>query len=244
MHTMTVFSPRTRAATLGTLKVLALVLAVLFIWFGGGGVVGHLSCVGTKEAEYGRPLTNYVSVALLLAWLLFTLWSPVFWQRRKIILGVILIGSAFMLRFAIPMEGVCNAYLERSKVSAMNAYLRSLLAFEDDVRARSGKFTNEFGRTANRWGFRGVRLNRFTLTADGWTALVGHERTIRTCAAFVGSTALAPATQAREPACIPPPMRTISRAELLWPFVVLSVGLVLALSLGVQRPLGDPQTPT
>ena len=221
--------------------MLALVLAVLFIWFGGGGVVGYLSCVGTKEGEYGRPLTNYVSGALVLAWLLFTLWSPVFWRRRKVILGVILLGSAFMLRFAIPMEGVCNAYLERSKVSAMNAYLRSLLAFEDDVRARSGKFTNEFGRTANRWGFRGVRLNRFTLTADGWTASVGHERTVRTCAAFVGSTALAPATEAREPACTPPPVRTLSLADLVWPVALLSVGLVLALSLGVQSPKRDPQ---
>ncbi len=39
------------------------------------------------------------------------------------------------------------------------------------------------------------------LTADGWTARVSHTTTPKTCAIYVGSTALAPATKEGAPAC-------------------------------------------
>jgi len=39
------------------------------------------------------------------------------------------------------------------------------------------------------------------VTADGWTATVSHTTTTKTCAIYVGSTALAPANKEGEPKC-------------------------------------------
>ncbi|OLD43093.1 MAG: hypothetical protein AUI55_03590 [Gemmatimonadetes bacterium 13_1_40CM_2_70_7] len=64
------------------------------------------------------------------------------------------------------------------------------------------------------------------LTATGWTAKVGQTSTIFTCAIFVGTTPLAPATIEGNPAC----------DNILPPFaghVLLVVGVAIAVGAGV-----------
>jgi hypothetical protein len=48
----------------------------------------------------------------------------------------------------------------------------------------------------------GVVGPTITVTADGFTARVSHTTTTKTCAIYVGSTALAPANKEGEPKCV------------------------------------------
>ncbi len=55
----------------------------------------------------------------------------------------------------------------------------------------------------------GVTGPSIALTADGWSAVVGHGSSTKTCAIFVGSTSAAPATQEHVPQCATPPVPEI-----------------------------------
>ena len=65
--------------------------------------------------------------------------------------------------------------------------------------ADSVKYTSNLGTAYNTTS--GVVGPTITVTADGFTATVSHTTTTKTCAVYVGSTALAPANKEGEPKC-------------------------------------------
>jgi prepilin-type N-terminal cleavage/methylation domain-containing protein len=91
---------------------------------------------------------------------------------------------------------------DRALVTAMKSDLRNLLVAEEARKIDSGSYVTSFPVTI--WSpSAGVTGPTITLTGDGWTASVGHGSSTRTCAIFVGSTSLAPATEEGVPTCTP-----------------------------------------
>lgn len=91
---------------------------------------------------------------------------------------------------------------DRALVATMKSDLHTLLIQEESRKVDSGTYAASFPATL--WSpSTGVTGPAITLTADGWTASVGHVSSTRTCAIFVGSTSLPPATQEGVPACTP-----------------------------------------
>jgi hypothetical protein len=91
---------------------------------------------------------------------------------------------------------------DRGHMAAMKSDLRNLLTQEETRKIDSGSYVTSFPPTI--WSTSaGVTGPTITLTADGWTASVGHVSSPRTCAIFVGSTPLAPASQEGVPTCTP-----------------------------------------
>ena len=88
---------------------------------------------------------------------------------------------------------------EKAYLTQMKSDLRNLVTAEESYFADSIQYTTNLGTmylTST-----GVTGPTITLTADGWTATVGHTTSVRTCAVFAGSTPLAPAAKEGEPRC-------------------------------------------
>ena len=91
---------------------------------------------------------------------------------------------------------------DRALVATMKTDLRNLMTQEEARKIDSGSYVTSFPQAI--WSpSTGVTGPTITLTVDGWTASVGHLSSPRTCAIFVGSTPLAPATQEGVPTCTP-----------------------------------------
>ena len=91
---------------------------------------------------------------------------------------------------------------DKALVTAMKSDLRNLVTQQESRFADSGSYAASF--PASIWTpSTGVTGPTITLTADGWTASVGHVSTTRTCAIFFGTTALAPAIKEGMPTCTP-----------------------------------------
>jgi prepilin-type N-terminal cleavage/methylation domain-containing protein len=107
----------------------------------------------------------------------------------EIIIVVAIIG--LLATIAIPKF---TSSRDKALVTAMKSDLRNLLTQQEGRMADSGSYATSFPATI--WSpSTGVTGPTITLTADGWTASVGHQSTARTCAIFVGSTSLAPASK-------------------------------------------------
>jgi len=115
----------------------------------------------------------------------------------EIIIVVAIIG--LLATIAIPKF---TSSRDKALVTAMKSDLRNLLTQQEGRMADSGSYATSFPTTI--WSpSTGVTGPTITLTADGWTASVGHQSTARTCAIFVGSTSLAPAAKEGVPTCTP-----------------------------------------
>lgn len=113
----------------------------------------------------------------------------------EIIIVVAIIG--LLATIAIPKF---SGSRDKALVTAMKSDLRNLLTHQEGRMADSGTYATSFPATI--WSpSTGVTGPTITLTADGWTASVGHVSTTRTCAIFVGTTALAPASKEGVPTC-------------------------------------------
>lgn len=113
----------------------------------------------------------------------------------EIIVVVVIIG--LLATIVIPKF---SSSRERALVTAMKSDLRNLLTVQEGWLADSGSYATSFPTTIWRTST-GVTGPTITLTANGWTASVGHMSTAKTCAIFVGTTALAPATKEGVPTC-------------------------------------------
>jgi prepilin-type N-terminal cleavage/methylation domain-containing protein len=114
----------------------------------------------------------------------------------EIIVVVVIIG--LLATIVIPKF---SSSRERALVTAMKSDLRNLLTVQEGWMADSGSYATSFPTTIWRTST-GVTGPTITLTANGWTASVGHMSTAKTCAIFVGTTPLAPATKEGVPTCI------------------------------------------
>ena len=88
---------------------------------------------------------------------------------------------------------------EKAYIATMKSDLRNLVTAEEAYFADSLRYTTDLG-AAYRMST-GIGGPTIALTADGWTATVSHKSTTKTCAVYVGSTALAPAVKEGEPRC-------------------------------------------
>ena len=112
----------------------------------------------------------------------------------ELLIVVVIIG--ILAAIAIPKFANTK---EKAYLASMKSDLRNLVTAEEAYFADSVKYTTNLGTAfATSAGVVGPTI---ALTADGWTARVSHTTTPKTCAIYVGSTALAPATKEGAPAC-------------------------------------------
>jgi hypothetical protein len=100
--------------------------------------------------------------------------------------------------------------LQRNRISdaytaSMKSDLRNLVTAEEAYYADSGRYARNLGSLYGTTT--GVTGPTITLTVDGYTAWVGHRRSTKTCAIFVGSKGMPPAANEGEPACQEGPPR-------------------------------------
>jgi len=112
----------------------------------------------------------------------------------ELLIVVVIIGV--LASIAIPKFANTK---EKAYMTQMKSDLRNLVTAEESFFADSIKYTTNLG-TAFRTST-GTTGPTITLTADGWTATVGHTTSVRTCAVYSGSTPLAPAAKEGEPRC-------------------------------------------
>src|SRR2546427_10852595 len=107
---------------------------------------------------------------------------------------VVIIGIlVFFLMIRLPPRSTLFPY------TTLFPSLRNLITAEEAYFADSVKYTNNLGTNyATTSGVVGPTIN---VTANGWTATVSHTTTTKTCAIYVGTTALAPANKEGEPKC-------------------------------------------
>jgi len=115
----------------------------------------------------------------------------------ELLIVVVIIG--ILAAIAIPKFANTK---EKAYIASMKSDLRNLITAEEAYFADSVKYTTTIGAG-------GVTFNVTTgnnnptlaLTASGWTATISNINTTKTCAIFIGSTAIAPATKEGEPKC-------------------------------------------
>src|SRR6266851_1303265 len=112
----------------------------------------------------------------------------------ELLIVVVIIG--ILAAIAIPKFANTK---EKAYLASMKADLRNLVTDEEAYFADSVKYTSALGTAYNTT--QGVVGPTIATTADGWTAWVSHQVTTKTCAFYVGSTALAPATKEGAPSC-------------------------------------------
>ncbi len=87
---------------------------------------------------------------------------------------------------------------ERAFMSAMKSDLRNLATYEESYQSDFFAYTTAPSDFVATTGVTGLSI---VITADGWTAVVAHSATTKTCAIFTGSTSQAPATTEGVPTC-------------------------------------------
>ena len=115
----------------------------------------------------------------------------------ELLIVVVIIG--ILAAIAIPKFANTK---EKAYIASMKSDLRNLVTAEEAFFADSVKYSTTIG-------VGGVALNVTTgnnnpviaLTADGWTATISNVNTTKTCAIYIGSTAVAPANKEGEPKC-------------------------------------------
>src|ERR1051326_1341726 len=112
----------------------------------------------------------------------------------ELLIVVVIIG--ILAAIAIPKFANTK---EKAYLASMKSDLRNLITAEEAYFADSVKYTSNLGTAFNTTS--GVVGPNITVTADGFTATVSHTTTTKTCAIYVGSTSIAPATKEGEPKC-------------------------------------------
>jgi prepilin-type N-terminal cleavage/methylation domain-containing protein len=119
------------------------------------------------------------------------------WTLVEVLIVLVILG--LLATIAIPKF---SSSRDKALLTAMKSDLRNLATQQEAWLADSGRYTDSMPPSVWRTSS-GVTGPTIALTADGWTAWVGHISTTRTCAIFVGTTPLAPATREGNPACTP-----------------------------------------
>ncbi len=112
----------------------------------------------------------------------------------ELLIVVVIIG--ILAAIAIPKFATTK---EKAYLAAMKSDLRNLATAEEAYFSDNIAYTTNLGVTYNT--STGVLGPTIATTADGWTGIVGHNLTTKTCAIYIGSTAQAPANKEGEPKC-------------------------------------------
>jgi len=113
----------------------------------------------------------------------------------ELLIVVVIIG--ILAAIAIPKFANTK---EKAYLATMKSDLRNLITAEEAYFSDNTAYTSAIP-VANYTVSSGVTGPTVTVTANGFTASVAHNLTTKTCAIFVGTTALAPATKEGEPKC-------------------------------------------
>jgi prepilin-type N-terminal cleavage/methylation domain-containing protein len=112
----------------------------------------------------------------------------------ELLMVIVIIG--FLASIAIPKFASTK---EKAYIATMKSDLRNLVTAEEAYFSESIAYTTNLGTTYST--STGVVGPTITLTVGGFTAVVRHSASTRTCAVFVGPTAIAPAVKEGEPRC-------------------------------------------
>jgi prepilin-type N-terminal cleavage/methylation domain-containing protein len=122
----------------------------------------------------------------------------------ELLIVVVIIG--ILAAIAIPKFANTKekAYLASMKSDLRNMATTEEAYFADFQTYVSGNASNVGGSTASLNGFvpsAGVTVTAAATGGTGWSATSGHSGTTKTCAIFVGVSAVSPATVEGEPKC-------------------------------------------
>lgn len=198
------------------------------------------------EISAARTVTGYVSARLFMllvpvaavSWAVLRLlrWRYPF-ARAKALTTVLETTSAAATLCFILFMFVAAFHDPRMPTFAttMKSDLRHLVTLQEDSLKASGRFVTRFDSSAYS---RNVRPGEIRLTADGWSATVSHTVSPQVCTIFIGTTPVAPATTAGEPACTPLSRQRRTGLMALYAAVIVAG---LTLSLLPARPLPPVQ---
>ena len=113
----------------------------------------------------------------------------------ELLIVVVIIG--ILAAIAIPKFANTK---EKAYLASMKSDLRNLITAEEAYFSDNAAYTTAIA-VANYTVSTGVTGPTITMSADGWTASVAHNLTPKTCAVYIGTTALAPANKEGEPKC-------------------------------------------
>ena len=114
----------------------------------------------------------------------------------ELLIVVVIIG--ILAAIAIPKFANTK---EKAYIASMKSDLRNLVTAEEAYFADSVRYTDNLG-TAYATTSGVSDPPTIGLTADGWTALVSHTTTTKTCAIFVGTGPYLQASKEGEPKCV------------------------------------------
>ncbi len=120
--------------------------------------------------------------------------GPLGFTLIELLIVVVIIG--LLATIAIPKFATTK---DKAYLASMKSDLRNLAASEEAYLFENNAYT-----TSPPGGFvasAGVTGPTITLTGTGWSAIVGHTVTTKTCSLFVGSTSVAPAVVEGVPTC-------------------------------------------
>ena len=113
----------------------------------------------------------------------------------ELLIVVVIIG--ILAAIAIPKFANTK---EKAYIASMKSDLRNLVTAEEAYFADSVKYTTALGTAFATTCGNGTPT--IALTADGWTATLTNANTTKTCAIFIGTSSVAPATKEGEPKCV------------------------------------------
>ena len=122
----------------------------------------------------------------------------------ELLIVVVIIG--ILAAIAIPKFANTK---EKAYLASMKSDLRNMATTEESYFADNqvyiaGTATNTTGGTSSIYGFvpsAGVTLTAAATAGTGWSSTTSHSATTKTCAIFVGVSAVSPATVEAEPKC-------------------------------------------
>ena len=119
----------------------------------------------------------------------------------ELLIVVVIIG--ILAAIAIPKFANTK---EKAYIASMKSDLRNLVTAEEAYFADSIKYAGTTSCTASSGTATycettGNTLQNLTTTTDGWTSKIKNANTTKTCAIFIGSTSVSPATKEGEPKC-------------------------------------------
>ena len=113
----------------------------------------------------------------------------------ELLIVIVIIG--ILAAIAIPKF---SSSKEKAFLTSMKSDLRNLTTQEEAYQVDYSSYTTSFPASEYRVTS-GVTGPTIVLTSDGWSAVVGHSSSTKTCAIFVGSTSATPATRENVPKC-------------------------------------------
>ncbi len=125
-------------------------------------------------------------------------------MTRKILRGftliellIVIVIIGILAAIAIPKF---SSSKEKAFLTTMKSDLRNLTTQQESYQVDYAAYTTSFPTSQYRVTT-GVTGPTIALTSNGWSAVMGHSSSTKTCAIFVGSTSVAPAAQENVPKC-------------------------------------------